>query len=180
MEKTAEHAVFALERAALDRWGKGDPGGYLEITAPEVSYFDPFVERRVDGIAALSAPLRAPPRENSNRARRDPRPARAGHRRRGCPDISICQLRERGRHAMELHRSLPALRRRLENRPLALVIDTSPRGVLMGLNRNRGFGWPPRTRFELPSPGKPTAPWLSGNGRSLVYGVRTNTACSWS
>jgi ketosteroid isomerase-like protein len=60
MEKTEDrelvkNTVLALERAALDRWGKGDPGGYLEITAPEVTYFDPYVERRVDGIAALKA-----------------------------------------------------------------------------------------------------------------------------
>jgi ketosteroid isomerase-like protein len=48
-------AVLALERAALDRWGKGDPGGYEEITASDVTYFDPFVEHRVDGIAALKA-----------------------------------------------------------------------------------------------------------------------------
>jgi ketosteroid isomerase-like protein len=45
--------VLRLERAALDRWGKGDPDGYLEINAPDVTYFDPFVERRLDGIAAL-------------------------------------------------------------------------------------------------------------------------------
>lgn len=56
---TAE--IIALERAALDRWGKGDPSGYLEISAPEVSYFDPFAESRIDGLEALSAwyaPLR--------------------------------------------------------------------------------------------------------------------------
>jgi len=46
--------VLKLERAALDRWGKGDPDGYLEINGPDVSYFDPFVERRLDGLAALS------------------------------------------------------------------------------------------------------------------------------
>jgi hypothetical protein len=46
--------VLALERAALDRWGKGDPDGYLEINAADVSYFDPFVERRVDGLPALT------------------------------------------------------------------------------------------------------------------------------
>lgn len=45
--------VLGLERAALDRWGKGDPGGYLEITASNVTYFDPFVEHRIDGIAGL-------------------------------------------------------------------------------------------------------------------------------
>lgn len=53
--------IIALERAALDRWGAGDPSGYLEISAPEVSYFDPFIERRIDGLEALAAwyaPLR--------------------------------------------------------------------------------------------------------------------------
>lgn len=53
--------IIALERAALDRWGAGDPSGYLEISAPEVTYFDPFIERRIEGLDALSAwyaPLR--------------------------------------------------------------------------------------------------------------------------
>jgi ketosteroid isomerase-like protein len=54
MDETAT-AVLALERAALDRWGKGDPDGFLEICDPEVSYFDPFQERRVDGRDALGA-----------------------------------------------------------------------------------------------------------------------------
>lgn len=56
---TAE--IIALERAALDRWGAGDPSGYLDISAPEVTYFDPFLERRIDGLDALAAwyaPLR--------------------------------------------------------------------------------------------------------------------------
>lgn len=53
--------IIALERAALDRWGAGDPSGYLKISAPDVTYFDLFLERRVDGHEALSnwyAPLR--------------------------------------------------------------------------------------------------------------------------
>src|SRR5215467_11089113 len=49
--------IIAMERAALDRWGKGDPQGYLEIMAPEVTYFDPFQERRVDGLEAMKALL---------------------------------------------------------------------------------------------------------------------------
>lgn len=49
--------VIALERAALDRWGKGDPFGYLEIYAPGITYFDPGQERRVDGIEAMTALL---------------------------------------------------------------------------------------------------------------------------
>ncbi len=43
-----------MERTALDRWGKGDPSGYLEISSPDVVYFDPFLERRLDGLKALT------------------------------------------------------------------------------------------------------------------------------
>lgn len=46
--------IIALERAALDRWGAGDPSGYLEISAPDVSYFDPYIGRRIDGLGALA------------------------------------------------------------------------------------------------------------------------------
>ena len=47
-------AIIALECAALDRWGKGDPSGFLEICAPDVVYFDPSLERRIDGRDALA------------------------------------------------------------------------------------------------------------------------------
>jgi ketosteroid isomerase-like protein len=47
--------VIALERAALDRWGQGDPSVYLALFAPDVTYFDPFQERRVDGVEAMTA-----------------------------------------------------------------------------------------------------------------------------
>src|SRR5258708_16917722 len=45
--------IIALERAALDRWGKGDPQGFIETYAPDVTYFAPGSERRVDGLAAM-------------------------------------------------------------------------------------------------------------------------------
>ncbi len=45
--------IIEMERAALDRWGKGDPDGFLEISALDVVYFDPFMERRLDGRDAL-------------------------------------------------------------------------------------------------------------------------------
>ena len=47
--------VIALERSALDRWGKGDVGGFLSLYADEITYFDPLQERRVDGLAAIRA-----------------------------------------------------------------------------------------------------------------------------
>lgn len=53
-EKQTAEIIIALEKAALERWGKGDPSGFLEISAPEVVYFDPYQELRIDGFAALS------------------------------------------------------------------------------------------------------------------------------
>jgi hypothetical protein len=46
--------IIAMERKALDRWGKGDPSGFLEISAPDVVYFDPFPGRRLDGAESLT------------------------------------------------------------------------------------------------------------------------------
>ena len=45
--------IIANERAALDRYGKGDPWGFTEISADEVTYFDTGTEKRIDGIEAL-------------------------------------------------------------------------------------------------------------------------------
>ncbi len=53
-EQDVAATILAMERAALDRWGQGDPSGYLEISAPDVVYFDPFVERRLNGLDALT------------------------------------------------------------------------------------------------------------------------------
>ena len=52
--KSTAQIIIEMERSALDRWGKGDPSGYLEISAPDVVYFDPFLERRLDGLEALT------------------------------------------------------------------------------------------------------------------------------
>ena len=54
--------LVAIERAALDRWIRLDPDGYLGTYAPEVTYFDPNQEKRVDGLAAMQtllAPIKA-------------------------------------------------------------------------------------------------------------------------
>lgn len=51
--KSDEETILAMERAALDRWGAGDPEGFLSISADDVVYFDPYLEKRVDGRAAL-------------------------------------------------------------------------------------------------------------------------------
>ena len=50
-----EHEVIELERAALKRWCMGDPTGFLEISDPDVTYFDPFLPERLDGWDNLNA-----------------------------------------------------------------------------------------------------------------------------
>ena len=46
--------IIRLEELALRRWCDGDPSGFLEISAEDVVYFDPFLERRIDGLPALT------------------------------------------------------------------------------------------------------------------------------
>jgi hypothetical protein len=62
MQPTNEsQRIISMEEAALARWCRGDPSGFLEISAPDVVYFDPFRPERVDGLPALTAyyePLR--------------------------------------------------------------------------------------------------------------------------
>ena len=45
--------IIAMTRAGLDRWGKGDIQGPLELYAPGITYFDPVQEKRLDGIEAM-------------------------------------------------------------------------------------------------------------------------------
>lgn len=45
--------ILLLERGALDRWGQGDPGGFLEVYASDITYFDPVTATRIDGHQAM-------------------------------------------------------------------------------------------------------------------------------
>ena len=49
MSETESNEIIALERQALDRWGRGDPGGFLELYGEDVTYFDPSIDSRLDG-----------------------------------------------------------------------------------------------------------------------------------
>ncbi|MBB5576595.1 MULTISPECIES: YybH family protein [Rhizobium] len=49
------HPIVRLEQAALQRWCTGDPSGFLELSAPDVTYFDPFLSERLDGLDKLTA-----------------------------------------------------------------------------------------------------------------------------
>jgi ketosteroid isomerase-like protein len=47
--------LMALETRAMERWRKGDPHGFLAISAPEVTYFDTGTRVRLNGIKELQA-----------------------------------------------------------------------------------------------------------------------------
>lgn len=53
LEIAAAEKILELERRAMERWAQGDPDGFLEISAWDVSYFDPFLEERLDGLDGL-------------------------------------------------------------------------------------------------------------------------------
>jgi len=54
MEYQIANEIISMEHTALDRWSQGDPSGFLEISAPDVVYFDPSQERRLNGLAELA------------------------------------------------------------------------------------------------------------------------------
>jgi len=54
-ENIVTREIIALENGAMERWRQGDPDGFLEISAPEVTCFDSGTPRRLDGLAALKA-----------------------------------------------------------------------------------------------------------------------------
>lgn len=51
---TVQEKIIGLEKAALERWNHGDPTGFLELSATDVVYFDPSIEKRIDGLEALT------------------------------------------------------------------------------------------------------------------------------
>jgi hypothetical protein len=49
---------MVLESAAMQRWRKGDPWGFVERYAPQVTYFDTGTARRINSKQALARSLR--------------------------------------------------------------------------------------------------------------------------
>lgn len=45
--------LISLERHALDLWIEGNPDGFLDLSAPDVTYFDPFLRKRLNGLGEL-------------------------------------------------------------------------------------------------------------------------------
>jgi ketosteroid isomerase-like protein len=45
--------ILSLEKEALEMWNHGDPSGYLDLSDDDVTYFDPSLERRLEGLDNL-------------------------------------------------------------------------------------------------------------------------------
>ncbi len=52
-DQDVAEAIIGMERDALERGAKGDVDAFVNISDPDVVYFDPFLDRRIDGVAAL-------------------------------------------------------------------------------------------------------------------------------
>ncbi|HWR14437.1 MAG TPA: DUF4440 domain-containing protein [Terriglobales bacterium] len=50
----AAEEILAVEKAAMERWCKGDVEGYLSSSSDDVTYFDPFTAARLNGLSELS------------------------------------------------------------------------------------------------------------------------------
>jgi ketosteroid isomerase-like protein len=46
--------LMVLESAAMERWRKGDPWGFVELYAPQVTYFDTGTTQRINGRLAMT------------------------------------------------------------------------------------------------------------------------------
>ena len=83
--QTIADQILMLERSALDRWGKGDPGGFLEVYATDITYFDPLIAMRIDGHQAHAGIKRAALRTRFQRAEFRGRFGRGGGLHHGRP-----------------------------------------------------------------------------------------------
>ncbi len=52
--ENVEQTIIALERKGLDQWSKGNPAGFLEIFADDMTYFDDIAaSTRIDGLEEM-------------------------------------------------------------------------------------------------------------------------------
>ncbi len=53
-----EHTILTLEKQAMERWRNGDPGGFVELSADDISYVDPGQTRPILGLQEFRAYMR--------------------------------------------------------------------------------------------------------------------------
>ena len=53
-----EDTILSLEKQAMERWRKGDPGGFVEISAEDITYVDPGLTSPILGLGDYKAFLK--------------------------------------------------------------------------------------------------------------------------
>ena len=53
-----EDTILSLEKQAMERWRKGDPGGFVEISAEDITFFDPGLTSPILGLGDYKAFLK--------------------------------------------------------------------------------------------------------------------------
>lgn len=52
-EKKVKEIIITLEEAALKEWSRGNPDGFIGLSANDVVYIDPFFKQKMEGIEKL-------------------------------------------------------------------------------------------------------------------------------
>ncbi|MDD3077837.1 MAG: DUF4440 domain-containing protein [Paludibacter sp.] len=52
-QENISKTIIVMEKAALEELNKGNPSGYLKIYSEDITYFDPFQEKRFDGLKTV-------------------------------------------------------------------------------------------------------------------------------
>lgn len=54
-EQRVSEMILSQLEGAFERWYSGDPFGYLALMSEEMTYFSPFLNKRLDGKQAVAA-----------------------------------------------------------------------------------------------------------------------------
>lgn len=49
-----EKKIVAIEKNALEKWYSGDPSAYVAMMGDDIGYFEPILDKRLDGRVALT------------------------------------------------------------------------------------------------------------------------------
>jgi hypothetical protein len=50
--------ILSPEKAAMERWRNGDPGGFVEISAVDLTYIDPCLSKPILGLEEFKAHIK--------------------------------------------------------------------------------------------------------------------------
>ena len=85
----AEKEIVEIEKKALEKWYAGDPTPYINNMSGDIAYFEPILDKRLDGKQPLSKMFEALRGKVHARQVRHAQHARSNGRRFGDPLVQI-------------------------------------------------------------------------------------------